>query len=222
MRITPEQLLAGHIQYAERERRDAIYKTATFLVKNFWGKPAEVAEGLGVLLLVWNSAHYRYGSFDFDELERSIADNQELLKEYRNRTILSYVPKDDSRIRSLFQGFLESLKICEKASKGKRSPVAVAKALHLLAPNFFPLWDEVIAREFGCHYADNASGNYLDFLRIIKDTAERLDKEEEVQSLVRTTGRTLIKLIDEYNYVTYTLPELKRKAEANLKKKAGR
>ncbi len=102
----------------------------------------------------------------------------------------------------------------------------MAKALHLLGPDFIPLWDEVIATTYGCYYADDASGNYLCFLRKSKDVAERLEKDEDVRSLVGASGRTLLKLVDEYNYVTYTMPELKRRAEANalakLKKKAGR
>jgi hypothetical protein len=218
--------LAGHNEYAEWERRDAIYKTATFLVENYWGRPAEVAEGLGVLLLVWNSAHYRYGSFDFDSLEKCIADNQEVLNEYRSRNILSYTPNDDAKIGQLFEQSLAALEICEKSCKGRRSPVAVAKALHLLAPGFLPLWDEIIATQHGCYYGDDPAGTYLSFLRKSKDAAETLNKDDDVQSLIRSTGRTLLKLIDEYNYITYTLPELKRRAEAKvlakLKKQAGR
>src|SRR5262245_186831 len=45
--ISPEELQNGCLAFQQRERRDAMYKTATFLVKYFWGKPTEVAEGLG-------------------------------------------------------------------------------------------------------------------------------------------------------------------------------
>ena len=31
-----------------------------------------MADGLGVLLLTWNNAFYRFGSFAFDELEKCI------------------------------------------------------------------------------------------------------------------------------------------------------
>jgi hypothetical protein len=49
--ISPEQLQKGCLAFQQRERRDAMYKTATFLVKHFWGKPTEVAEGLGGLAM---------------------------------------------------------------------------------------------------------------------------------------------------------------------------
>ena len=105
----------------------------------------------------------------------------------------------------------------------------MVKALHLLSPDFFPLWDEAIAKDgYECNYTKDPLGQYLCFIGKIKDNAERLDKDEEVKLLVGSTHKKLIKLIDEYNYVTHTLPALARKAEkakakrVKLKKKAGR
>jgi hypothetical protein len=145
--ISLEELQQGCLAFQQRERRDAMYKTATFLVNHFWGKPTEVAEGLGVLLCVWNNAFYRLGSFDYDLLEQCIAKNQAVLDAFRHRNILTHSPDDDRKIRPLFQEFLDALQICEGKCKGRASPVGVAKALHLLAPGFFPLWDEKIAQD---------------------------------------------------------------------------
>jgi hypothetical protein len=212
-----------------------MYKVATRLIKESWAKPSkikhsEVAEGLGVLLLVWNAAHFKHGSLDFDALEKCIADNENLLNEYREQNILTYTSKDDAKIKLLFTAFLEALMISERwTGTKKRTPVGVVKALHLLAPDFFPLWDEAIAKDgYGCHYAKDPLGQYHCFIGKIKENAERLDKDDEVKSLVTSTRKSLIKLIDEYNYVTHTLPALKRKAEkgkekmAKPKKKVGR
>jgi hypothetical protein len=56
------------------------------------------------------------------------------------RTITSLQKWDENK--SLFNDFLEALKTPPRNDKKERkSPVAVAKALHLLAPHFFPLWD---------------------------------------------------------------------------------
>jgi hypothetical protein len=137
MRISPERLREGYLEYQKWEKRDAIYKTATFLVEYFWGNSSRVAEGLGVLLLVWNRACYINGRFDFDALEKCIAANQALINEHRKRDILTYTLKDDAWIKPLFEEFLEALKICEGKCKGRRTPVGVAKALHVLAPTFF-------------------------------------------------------------------------------------
>ena len=125
--ISPEELKKGCLAFQQRERRDAMYKTAMFLVKHFWGKPTEVAEGLGVLLCVWNNAFYRLGPFDYDLLEKCIAKNQAVLDTFRHRNILTHSPGDDRRIRPLFQEFLDALRICEGKCKGRASPVGVAK-----------------------------------------------------------------------------------------------
>jgi len=194
--ISPEELKAGCHAFQQTERRDAIYKTASFLVKHFWGKPTEVAEGLGVLLCVWNNAFYRLGPFDYDLLEQCIARNRAVLDAFRHRNILTHSPDDDRQMRPLFQEFLDALQICEGKCKGRRSPVGVAKALHLLAPGFFPLWDERIAKAYDCTYDDDPPGQYMAFFRKTKAIAEALAPQ------VNVGGRTFLKLIDEYNYAS--------------------
>ena len=56
--LTAEQLERGCKEFQAREGRDAIYKVATFLVGHYWGRPEDMANGLGILLLIWNQAHY--------------------------------------------------------------------------------------------------------------------------------------------------------------------
>jgi hypothetical protein len=198
MRISPADLEAGYPAFQKRERREAMYRTATRLVGLSWGNAPEVAEGLGVLLLVWNAAFYRHGPFDFDALEKCIARNQTLLDEFRHRDIMSYSPADDSRLKALFQEFIEALRICEGKCKGRGSPVSAAKALHLLAPAFFPLWDAKIAKGYGCYYKFDAPGQYVAFMRLAREIAE------QVAPSIRVPGKTLLKLIDEYNYARFT------------------
>jgi len=197
-----KELERGYRAFQQHEHRDSMYKVATFLVEHFLGNPSEMADGLGVLLLTWNQAHFRYGSFDFDELERCIASNLDLLAGYRKRNILSYSPDDDQAITALFQQFLLALRICEGSKTGARSPVAVAKALHLLAPDFFPLWDDKIARVYECNYSNSSqpAKKYLTFMGKMKQIAQAL--QESVNA--KETGKTLLKLIDEYNYAKYT------------------
>jgi hypothetical protein len=195
-----EEVKRGYTAFQLHEKRDAMYKTATFLVDYFWGKPSEMANSLGVLLLTWNQALYRYGQFDFNKLETCISANQAILDRYRKQSILDYSPTDDPVIRHLFQQFLEALEICEGKKAGVKSPVGTVKALHLLAPNFFPLWDDKIAQAYDCHYAYRPVEKYLAFIRINQQMAERLHHYVNWQ----VTGKTLIKLIDEYNYATFT------------------
>lgn len=197
---TPAIFRKGYLAFQKREKRDSMYRTATFLVAHFWRKPAEMADSLGVLLLTWNHAFYRYGIFDFDKLQECISKNLSLLDQYRHSSILNYTPVDDTAIEHLFQQFLDALRIHDGKKKGQKSPVAVAKALHLLAPEFFPLWDYKIARAYGCAYSSNPAEKYLVFFSKSKDMAERLQSSVNPKVM----GKTLLKLIDEYNYAKYT------------------
>src|SRR6266508_6196358 len=100
---SPEDIIAGHQAFRQNEPRDAMYRTAAFLVNYFWGQPAEMANGLGVLLLTWNRAFYRNNDFNLDKLEKCLSASMELLKQYRNKEISSYEANyDDDNIKHLF------------------------------------------------------------------------------------------------------------------------
>jgi hypothetical protein len=193
-----DEFARGCQQYEAHEKRDAMYKVATFLVSHFWGAPADMADGLGVLLRTWNHAFYRYGLFDFDELEQSIANNMDRLDALRRRDILSLSDADEEVVEDLFLVFLQALQIHEGKAGGRKSPVGASKALHLLAPGFFPLWDARIAEAYGCSYHGDPVGKYIQFCRITQQIAD------VVQNYVPLKDKTLVKLIDEYNYSKYT------------------
>ena len=193
-----EEFCRGIDTFQKHETRDAMYKVATFLISHFWGKASDTADGLGVLLLTWNQAFYRYGSFDFDKLEKCIADNFDSIENFRNRNISSLSNSDEDEIKLLFKRFLDALRVDSGENRIRRSPVAVAKAFHLLAPGFFPLWDYKIAQAYGCSYHGNPAEAYVSFCRITRSIADQL-KEYVVR-----TDKEVPKLIDEYDYSKYT------------------
>ena len=190
-----EEFLRGCAEYERHEGRDSMYKVATFLVKCFWGKPEDMADALGVLILTWNQALYRYDPPDFDELSKCIADNMNKINHFRQREITTFSASDETSTQELFERFLDALKT-KKSSR--KSPVAVAKALHLLAPAFFPLWDKKIAKAYGCDYSKEPAQKYVIFCTIIREIANG------VKGYVGDSPKTLVKLIDEYNYSKYT------------------
>jgi hypothetical protein len=213
--IDYEELLRGSREYVMNEERDAIYKVATFLVGHFWFRPADIADGVGVLLLVWNQAFYRYCNFalDFEELEAWLRKNENILKDTRDRDISSLDTEDKKIIGKLFDELLDVLKC-----GNKRSPVAVSKALHLLAPNFFPLWDDDISEAYDCCWesSDTASTTYLVFMEKMKDLSQRIvetylsranvNRDASKSAICRVASvnvpftKSLLKIIDEYNY----------------------
>ena len=192
--ITPTEFACGYRAFQTREPRDAMYRIATFLVEHFWGQPRDMADGLGVLLLTWNQAFYRYGAFDFGLLEEALRANMPVIESLRTRDIQSLVEADEPTIKRLFLTFLDAL----RTERGK-SPVAVAKALHLLAPGFLPIWDDKIARAYACHYKPHPEKKYVAFAYKMQALAGQL--QEHVPP---DCGRTFLKLIDEYNYAKHT------------------
>ena len=119
------------------------------------------------------------------------------MENFRKRRIASLLESDEKDITDLFREFLEALQIDSGIIQGKTSPVAVSKALHLLAPDFFPMWDQKIAKAYGYNYYKNPEKKYFLFCRIIKNVADK------VEDYVVHSDKTLIKLIDEYNFSKY-------------------
>ena len=207
---TLEGLLCWCKKYAELPDRDAAYKFADRAVKSSWPDMAEVADAVSVFLLVWNAAFYRGDSPRVDKLERTLSDYRAALEQFRGRDIGAFQAGDEIQIRGLFDALVCAL----EDSKLRKSPVGAGKALHLLAPSFFPAWDGRIAAEYGCPWltSDAAADSYLDFMEKTKRGLEQLkhdndrslaDIEKELCGQARFP-KTLLKFVDEFNYMRYT------------------
>jgi hypothetical protein len=204
--LTIEDLRRGHEAYVKNEPRDAMYRVATLLVKQFWGNAPDMADSLGVLLLTWNSGFYRYGSLDFASLQKCIEKNLETLVSFRNRDITSLVEADEAKVKQLFRAFLLALRRPKhKKSPEAFSPVSAAKTLHVLVPSFFPLWDDEIAKKgYQCYWYtyDKGAAKYWEFmLQMKKIVVSLLAHPEEVNAI---SDRSILKLIDEYNYSRFS------------------
>lgn len=199
MALTSEEFQRGLDAYQMHVARDPIYETATFLLNHSWGEPRKMADGLGVLLLTWNQGFYRFGQFDFNLLEESLQWGMPVIAEFRKRHIKSLTQTDEVAVEQLFLSLLDALRRREGKRIDQKSPVAVAKALHLLAPDFFPIWDEKIADAYGCYYASNPAKQYLTFAMKMQELWRALN-----MTVPLGTGRTFLKLIDEYNYAKFT------------------
>jgi hypothetical protein len=79
-----------------------MYRVATRLVQDARGDPSTLSDGIGVLLLTWNGAHYRYGPFDFGRFESFLKRHRPILDDLRNRHIQSFEPSDNRRVTFLF------------------------------------------------------------------------------------------------------------------------
>ena len=210
-----EEVLRGSKAFVKKEKRDSIYKVAAIWLKKYWYRPGEVVDGIGLLLMVWNHAFYRYDNFslDFDGLEQFLKKNETVVREFHNRDISTLTKDDEIKVKQLFDDLLEVLRC-----KEKKSPVAVGKALHLLAPDFFPLWDNKISHAYSCHWGNSEYGSqkYCLFMQKMKSLSERIiqsyadrnnvDFETSKKAVCQEApnnlpfAKSLLKTIDEYNY----------------------
>lgn len=211
--IKAEQLRAGCIAFASREHRDAMYRIAVLLVNQTWGKPAEVADALGVILLTWNQAFYRYGPPDFDHIESFLRARENEIFGYREGHELARL--SDRQIDSaaiLFEDLLDATQIrTAKTGEVRRSPVSAAKALHVLAPSAFPIWDDRIRTALGFGGASRtAPTQYLRFMHSCRATLQGLSQEQPLEELAAELSelgrfpKTILKFLDEYFYALYT------------------
>lgn len=196
--ITLAELQRGCTAYRANEPRDSIYTVAYTLLHQWWGNLPRVVDALTVLLLVWNARYYQWNNFYLDgtRLERCLTAKWPAIDSFHRRDIMSFVPADQPAVRHLFDSLLQALQI-NVGNLLRTSPVGVAKALHLLAPAFFPLWDTDIAAAYGCNPLGGA-GEYLRFFAEIRRIAAGLRGASQVP------GKTLVKQIDEYNFARFT------------------
>jgi hypothetical protein len=149
------------------------------------------SDAIAVLLMTWNRRFYVQRQRPFDEqdykqLDVLLTQHAELLDQFRRRSIESFNSDDDARIVELFDSF--------KAVVGA---TGVAKALHIRAPRFFPLWDSIIAPKAYGLYQRNAAS----YIRLIQMTQRQIEEAggESAFSL------NPVKAIDEWNYCRFTL-----------------
>ena len=173
---------------------DNIWFEALSIVQDNWGNPTDMARGISRLIRSWNRF---YAKFDLEAMSACIVRNLAILDEFRERDINSLSEADTFAIKNLFNDFLVSL---QRKPDNRKSPVSVAKALSLIAPNFFPIWDSNIAFAYGCFYfSDSADEPYIKFCNKMKLLADRVRGFAPVQD-----DRPLLKRIDEYNISKYT------------------
>ncbi len=184
-----------------------MYKVAKFLVNRSSESLSVMADGLGVILLTWNARVYLGGSINFDALQNCLEKNLKKIEVYRSRDITSLDSSDERDVKEIFEDFLKALaskQVTRSGTVEKFSPVSAAKALHILAPNFFPIWDNAIAKSYRCYWnsSEKGAGKYWQFILKIKRIVEGLSGEyEEIETI---SSESILKLIDEYNYSRFT------------------
>jgi hypothetical protein len=190
--LTMADVRAAQTVYETLDPRGVIYRAATVLVEMALQSRIDltVAEALAVLLQTWNKQFYRFkhkGKLTeqhFCDIEKLLKRHKRPLLEYRRRSIEELNEHDHAEIVCLFQEFEDPL-----------GPVGTAKALHLLAPDFFPIWDVAIAKLYKLPLGRSGTNGerYWRFMLITKRHFCDLRSGRDTENL--------LKAIDEYNWV---------------------
>jgi hypothetical protein len=171
-------------------------------------------------LLVWGKMQ-RLGKWESRSLDKAIIDVK-AFDFVHGRRLEESTPAYLEGIRSdIEKAFQIVLKAAEWSRKGKMctSPVAAAKILHIFAPYFAAPWDDSIRTAYGCRRL-----GYSVFLqRVQQEMAEAVSsyaqaqhfsdlceaREKLAEELCRNVNkpRSLVKIVDEYNFLKYTRGE---------------
>jgi hypothetical protein len=192
-----QEFRSGYENFNKRGKQgiDNIWFEALSRVQDNWGNPTEMTGGISRLIRSWNRF---FANFDLEAMSACIGRNLGILGEFRNRDISSLSEADTSAIKDLFNDFLVAL---QRKPDNRKSPVSVAKALSLIAPNFFPIWDSNIAFAYDCFYfSDSGDLAYIKFCHKMKYFADKVRDFAPIQD-----DRPLLKRIDEYNISKYTM-----------------
>lgn len=202
------------------EPKDPFYRVSQWVLKRCWESgsvlnPPMAAGALGVLAVSWNTGYYRGLAPDFEVVEQFLVNNRSELLELRGRAIPSFEKAQDAAVVGRLFRKLRSILGVEKRSpvtkrvRRTQAHIPAGKVLHMLAPNLLPLWDNNIAREWGCDWSPAYSSDqaYLGFVEVSRDTLSRIAPWRELKRRSRSLrGHVggLLKVLDEWNYAKFT------------------
>jgi hypothetical protein len=213
-KVSQKEFLDGCKRYHEIEPRAITYPIAYLLVnKNC------ITEGVRLLLASWNNRYVQRFKNDklVDDIEEVWEETKDDIKNLRGKRFenleLSAQNEDALKIDHVFW---------EWSSRESISDVGAAKALGLLCPSVFVMWDNNIAKKYkiNIHYEPktfNKPSTYIGFLRKVQERFKPLLSECSPQDLwekhcleLREEDRsfyykisfveTFPKMIDEFNY----------------------
>jgi hypothetical protein len=191
---TPRELARARKLFEAKEPRHLFYRVAIELIRlgRLGDTNISLAAALAVLLQTWNVSYYRFhGAFSeqhLRELEDVLADWTDVLEANAERQLGSLREDEQANVEALYGAFESVL-----------GSTGASKALHLLAPRFFPLWDRPIAAGIGYPHAPRGSNapRYWRFMQATRDQCDRLGGEAKY-------GPELLKRLDEFNFCRYT------------------
>jgi hypothetical protein len=198
--IKMEQVIGEYVGRFERKYNDIIYneylKGAEKIdLDNIAEK--EVEEVVKPFLYKWGRMGRVLGRPKFRNwisiLTRQIQLNRKKLESFRTKELASVnLPNLETDIKRLYEAFKEAA-----------GAIAAVKVLHLICPNFFPLWDNGIANAVRSEYRINkkvenfSATDYYIFMQKIQDFILKLKYDKIISNLANKYQKGKLKIVDE-------------------------
>lgn len=182
----------------QKEPRYFCYELATDLInkarsncrsKN-WYKNINTIKGILLLLFTWNFAAQKTKKLNFENVGEILQKCESELEELEKYTIENIDEKAAEKIKKIFCEF-----------KKVMGQTGASKALSLLNPRLFVMWDTKIRKRLGKELIPGIENgekpqHYILFLKGIRKIISEYRLKEKLP-----TDAILAKKVDEYNYV---------------------
>ena len=176
-------------EFKEYEGRASFYDIALEIVDEY---PLQASI---IILATWNVSRFRFMVSDSKNMvnfTNAMEKCGPLFEKIRDN---DFQNKNLDEIKEIIEEIYTTL----SAVKGVEYTGA-SKVMHLINRNLFVMWDGYIRDEY--KYGTTGE-DYVDFLKQMQDKFKNI--------VWNLCSKTLTKAIDEYNYVTITLPELEKR-----------
>lgn len=186
--ITQEEFNNNLEKFDKLENRGSYYP----MFLNMIEKGLET-EAFLFILSTWNFATFRYAmkEFDLENFKKLVNNLKPYFEKFKGESIETInFDNHEKDIKYIFQE-LSNIKGIQYTG--------ASKLMHLTIPEVFVMWDAYIRKAWGLK--EGKEEDYFNFLKLMQKEFKEMEKSKD---------RTLSKLIDEYNYVEYTLPALEK------------
>jgi len=188
--ITLEDLIKATEQFSQLEKRGSYYDMAIHL--DSVGFELEAAT---ILLSTWNTNRFKFSVGDGPaELKKALDACREGFKSLEGQT---FEEINFRRITPVIHSIYNRLSLVDGVKY-----TGASKLMHLKSPRLFVMWDQYIRDRYNF---EAAADDYTHFLIRMQEKFLGLGWNDPTKPLT--------KAIDEYNYVTISIPAVQREKE---------
>jgi len=171
---------------AEEFQLDEAYKELILPIKD----PFENVDSIIEFVRKWNRRVPIGKNKDkIREVIISLKNEFETIKHY-NLEDFEFVPKNIEIVKRIF----------DKLSATALKFTGTTKLMHGMNPNLFVMWDKGICIHYG--FYPNSTG-YINFMKLMQEKIQEILKNHSKEEIIKETGVSLPKLIDEYNWLNF-------------------